>query len=272
MKLLTLNSHSLIEDEYEKKLDMFVDAVIREQPDIIALQEVNQSKNADIVPVTELDGMTVIQRSVPVRADNHAANAAKLLGINGIHYNWVWLPIKTGYGKYDEGAALLSRFPIEDTDNFLSSASDDYDNWKTRRILGIKTKDEWFYSVHMGWWKDEEEPFSEQWKRINAHLSDIGPVWLMGDFNCRADMKNEGYDLICASGWHDTYTMALQKDSGVTVEKAIDGWKEWESAKMRIDYIWKNSEAAIKRSKVVFNGKYYGAVSDHYGVMVDTEQ
>ena len=43
MKLMTLNTHSLVEPGYENKLKLFAEAVLREQPDVIALQEVNQS-------------------------------------------------------------------------------------------------------------------------------------------------------------------------------------------------------------------------------------
>ena len=46
MKLLTLNTHSLLEENYEQKTRDFVAAVIKERPDILALQEVNQSVNA----------------------------------------------------------------------------------------------------------------------------------------------------------------------------------------------------------------------------------
>ncbi len=83
----------------------------------------------------------------------------------------MWLPIKIGYGKYDEGLAILSRSPIIDTDNVLISKCNDYSYWKTRRIIGIKNELGWFYSVHMGWWNDEEEPFNEQWNNLNNHLS-----------------------------------------------------------------------------------------------------
>ena len=42
MKLLTLNTHSLIEPEYEAKREIFVEFIAKEQPDVFALQEVNQ--------------------------------------------------------------------------------------------------------------------------------------------------------------------------------------------------------------------------------------
>ena len=43
MKLMTLNTHSLEEEDYEAKLHAFAEGVCRAEPDIIALQEVNQS-------------------------------------------------------------------------------------------------------------------------------------------------------------------------------------------------------------------------------------
>ena len=43
----------------------------------------------------------------------------------------------------------------------------DYDNWKTRKILGMQTEgsDDIFFTVHMGWWNDGEEPLKKQWKK-----------------------------------------------------------------------------------------------------------
>ncbi len=42
MKLITLNTHSLIEEHYEKKLRAFAEVIRKEKPDILAMQEVNQ--------------------------------------------------------------------------------------------------------------------------------------------------------------------------------------------------------------------------------------
>ena len=46
MKLLTLNTHSLIEPAYEAKRDAFVEFIRKEQPDVFALQEVCKSQPA----------------------------------------------------------------------------------------------------------------------------------------------------------------------------------------------------------------------------------
>lgn len=311
MKLLTLNTHSLVEKEYEKKLKDFVDAVSREVPDIIALQEINQTCNAPVLREMDSEknileentlGKAVLTEdilieknankiwetycpcngSMLIRKDNHAYNAVKMLSERGIQYYWTWLGMKLGYGKYDEGMAIFSRSRILETDVLLISGMDDYQNWKTRKIIGVRTEacpDSWFYSVHMGWWQDEEEPFKEQWKRIASHMENREMVWLMGDFNSPAKVKGEGYELIEKAGWHDSFLLAREKDNGITVGTVIDGWKDKIKSTdgnpdgnvvgMRIDQIWSSKEVPVKSSKVIFNGKNEPVVSDHYGIVIE---
>lgn len=69
---------------------------------------------------------------------------------------------------------------------------------------------------------------------------------------------------------------AEQKDSGVTVEEEIDGWRDGEGGGAvkdvkRLDYIFCNTQKKVKSSKVVCNGKNYPVVSEHYGVMIEVE-
>lgn len=281
MKLLTLNTHSLEEPGYVEKTEKFIEMLVKEQPDIVALQEVNQSQNAAELPDVMLDGYTRCGGfELPVRADNHAAYVVKELRKRGIYYDWTWISAKTGYGKYDEGMALLSKKPIARVQQFLISKTDDYENWKTRRTLGIQPEgsSDWFFTVHMGWWNDEEEPFADQWKCIQEALKDPeygeGIIWLMGDFNSQADVRGEGYDLVLKSGWKDTYLLAEEKDDGITVAEAIDGWREEDGRsgstknEKRLDYIFCNAQADVRSSNVICNGKNAPVVSDHYGVMI----
>lgn len=281
MKLLTLNTHSLEEPGYVEKTEKFIERIVKEQPDIVALQEVNQSQNEAELQDVMLDGYTRCGGfELPVRADNHAAYVVKELRKRGIYYDWTWISAKTGYGKYDEGMALLSRKPIARVQQFLISKTDDYENWKTRRTLGIQPEgsSDWFFTIHMGWWNDEEEPFADQWKCIQEALKDPeygeGIIWLMGDFNSQADVRGEGYDLVLKSGWKDTYLLAEEKDDGITVAEEIDGWREEDGRsgstknEKRLDYIFCNTPADVCSSNVICNGKNAPVVSDHYGVMI----
>ena len=56
----------------------------------------------------------------------------------------------------------------------------------------------------------------------------------------------------------------------MTVDKGIHGWDQDKSQK-RIDYIFCNKEIKVKESKVIFDGKNKGVVSDHFGVEVEIE-
>ena len=282
MKILTLNTHSLQEENYEQKLSWFVEGILKEKPDIIALQEVNQTCTADILEPEQLEGQYPVPGCMAIRADNHAARVARLLREAGVECWWAWLPIKLGYGKYDEGVAVLSLGrPIRCVDQFPISRINDYRNWRTRAVLGVQVEgiDDWFYTVHMGWWNDEAERFLDQWKRLNCCIMSkrmCGTVWLLGDFNAPDSVHGQSYEHIVASGWVDTFRTARPADSGITVPGVIDGWREQPEAKrpagMRLDYIWCSRKKEIRSSRVVFNGKNEPVVSDHFGVMIDVKE
>ncbi len=257
MKLLTINTHSIAEADYEHKLDIFVDSIYRIQPDIIAMQEVNQSDSESIIGLGRRFNMT---------SDNHVYRVCKALYDMGLQYCFVWQGIKKAYGKYQEGVALMSRLPISDTDTFFMSKTTDSENWRCRCALGIKVENEWFYSVHFGRYDDKEDPFSEQWSRFCKNVSDKEKVWAMGDFNCNA--YGDGYKEVIRSGWYDTFSVADTRDGGVTVKGNIDGWRDGTVEDMRIDYIFSKQKVKVKSSRVVFNGIYEDIVSDHYGVEI----
>lgn len=251
--------------------------IAKETPEIIALQEVNQTCCKAEVSAGDLVGYCACREEVVIRIDNHVYNVTALLREKGLLYYWTWLPMKKGYDIYDEGIALLSRYPILETDVITVSTMDDYNKWKTRKLVGIRTEDtpdEWFFSVHFGWWNDAEESFQTQWENTHAYMKKYGKVWLMGDSNSPAQVRNEGYDMIVSDGWIDSYELAAVKDSGITVGTVIDGWKEKikQTDGMRIDQIWSNRIVKVKKSEVVFNGHKYPVVSDHYGVLVDYER
>ena len=240
------------------------------------MQEVNQTIAETQVDVIS-EGYVPCVENIVIRKDNHVYKAAELLEGAGVKYYWTWLPLKKGYDKYDEGIALMSRSRIIETDVVRISETDDYNNWKTRKIIGIRTEaapDEWFFSVHYGWWDDLDEPFQNQWQKTAEYMKKYSRVWLMGDFNSPAEVRNEGYDIINSGGWYDSYTLAKTRDNGITVGKVIDGWRDKVSGTdgMRIDQIWCSQKAEIASSEVIFNGANKPVVSDHYGVVAEYER
>ncbi|MGN0465531.1 MAG: endonuclease/exonuclease/phosphatase family protein [Lachnospiraceae bacterium] len=269
MKLLTCNVHSLRELDCEKKLKYFVDAVCRENFDIIAIQEVSQTMGGEKVKEIKKE-YYMGPDEIEITADNYAMTVSSLLEKKGYPYYWGWTPAKIGYKILDEGIAILSRKKPEDISSFYISSSEDYQNWRSRKALGIKVDNVWYYCVHMGWWQEEGDCFSDQWERLRKHFPEGGDVYVMGDFNNPAHIRREGYDTVLSSGFFDTYHLARQRDDGMTVVKAIDGWRDKEEKnKMRIDFIFKNNSKSVLSSKVIFNGKNEPIISDHFGVMIE---
>ena len=125
MKILTLNTHSLAEENATEKMQLFSGIIEQEQPEIMAFQEVNQTMSAPVIPPEQLEGMVPApENSIPVRWDNHAAAVALALHKAGLSCSWIWLPIKEGYRSYDEGVALFSLDrKIAETDSFYISTT-----------------------------------------------------------------------------------------------------------------------------------------------------
>lgn len=271
MKLLTLNTHSLVENDYEKKLQYFVEYVEKNDYDVIALQEVNQSILENKVECNEF--YIASHKDIEIKKDNHMYKVVELLAQKGKKYYWTWTPIKVGYDIYDEGIGIISKYPPIEIKEFYVTDSKSYKNWKTRKIIGIKIKidneEKWAFSGHFGWWNDTEEDFKKQILKLNTELRFFDEeIYLLCDLNNCGTIKNEGYHYITDKGWYDSYYLASQKDDGFTTNGKIDGWT-LDKNKMRIDYIFINEKVEVKYSKVVFDGENGEIISDHFGVEVE---
>lgn len=199
LKLLSLNTHSLEEENMEEKERIFADAISKLLPDGIALQEVNQSMDASVtgdLPET----MVPTGSQIPFRKDNYALALAQKLEQNGTPYFWTWLPIKVGYSRYDEDFAFFTRKPNLEIRDIPVSEIQDYQDAQTRRVLTVRTEDGWFFSIHLSWWNDEKEPFLRQWKELNRQVDRKQPAVLMGDFNGDAAVRHESYDTVAEDG------------------------------------------------------------------------
>lgn len=261
MKLLTLNTHSLLEENQEKKIKTLVKAIIAEKFDVIALQEVNQPKSEVLC-----ENSGIISLGYPVKNGNFMMELMGL--ISGMGYKGVWCGFKESYGRFDEGVGIITRFDITKAESIPISSGMEILSWKKRCAVKISTPKGDFISTHISWWNDADEPFSAQWEKLRSFACGKR-TWIMGDFNAESDIKNEGYDLVMSSNFYDTYTLAKECDSGYTVAEKIDGWET--SKKKRIDYIFSSFPEKIKYSRTIFNGTNYERVSDHFGVMIETE-
>ena len=278
MRLLTLNTHSLVGEDFPGRAAEFFAALPGQDADVIALQEVNQTADAPVLPDSALEGFVPCGTDRPLRRDNYAAAVARALREAGACYCWTWLPVKLGYGKYDEGLAFFSRRPIVSVESFFISRSRAYENWRTRKALVIRTEGDAtrFCNLHMSWWRDTEEPFLPQWEIVQGHFDKAERVWLMGDFNNPPHIRGEGYDRMLLSGWYDSYLHAKRRFGEETVRGDIDGWRGHATGKdrLRIDQLWCNHPPRVQTYRTVFDGWEEPVVSDHFGVAItvcDTE-
>ena len=260
MKLLTLNCHSWHEENQYDKIRHLAETIKEKDYDVIALQEVNQSMDADLL-------------YDDIKKDNFGIVLLEELEKIGVaDYSLVWSFSHLVYGIYEEGVAILTKHAISEEYSFLISQSIDITYWKTRKIVGIqiyyRDMPISFYSCHMGWWIDEEEPFKKQADRLLQQVNKDGLSFLMGDFNNCASLTGEGYDYLTSHVLHDTYELAEQKDHGTTVEGEITGWHD-NKQDLRIDLILANAPIKVHSSQVIFNNRNKSVISDHFGVEVE---
>lgn len=270
MRLLTLNTHSWMEEEPTEKLQQLVNQILTAKYDVIALQEVNQQLHGEVAIPNLYYRPT--QQDVPLKEDNFALLLQRQLLAEGLAYYWSWQPNHIGYDMYDEGVALLSLSPFTTVKGFQLSKGATYTDYRTRFALGAQVAghSEWFYSLHFSWWgKDHQEAaFQYEWQQFLKQLSATGG-FLMGDFNNPAD--GPGYQLITnTAAVTDSFIVARQKNGEHTVLKAIDGWENSQE-KLRIDYIWVPETITVEHYQVLFDGIETPIVSDHFGIEVLVE-
>lgn len=274
MKLLSLNSHSLVEEDWEIKMEEIAWKIHKEAYDVIAFQEVNQTMSEKEADAAELERSRYVaaDENTGIRIDNFAFRLVANLQKLGDTYYWTYAISHIGYERYEEGLALLSREPFLATQSIVVSRETDRTSPETRRQIGadicIRKQRMKFYSVHFGWWKKGEEYFAEQWdnfiRKINLSEADI--AYILGDFNNPAQVRGEGYDYIMKDiRWNDAYSLSRDGSSGVTTLGGIDGWKNELQGK-RIDFIIKNKSFGEGTFGTVFDDVNGAVVSDHFGI------
>ncbi len=276
MKLLTLNCHAWQEVDTLEKIAQIATLIINEDIAIIGLQEASQKIVAVPYLMTEKRNKNLLHYfEVPLKSDNYALLLQQCLQDQGIQYHLTWDMTHVSYSDYEEGVAILSKYPIIDSTSFWTGPARSYQDTRSRKVIAatINFQDQLFdvYSVHAGWWHDIRSPAQAQFDDLLNHIRphiNTRLSFLLGDFNNSATVRGEGYDYLLAQGLLDTYSLALEKDKGFSVVDGIDGWKD-NTESLRIDLILVNQNIPVLSSKVVFNGQQTPVVSDHFGVMIE---
>ena len=267
MKVLTLNTHSWLEENQLEKCKMIAQEIATGDYDIIALQEVNQTIAAQtIVP----DGLYCpTDTLVEIKEDNFALRLVEELQLLDCDYYWSWTYSHVGYDIYHEGNALLSKQPIIAKEYLASQATDVWDHTTRKNLSGVTEADGQIVqavSCHFSWWQDGK--FAYEWQQTEAFLAERADTLLiLGDFN--NDATSSGHQLVLDSSLQlqDSFLTAAETIGEASVVKAIDGWQDNREA-LRIDYVFASNDLQATEYEVVFDGTRTPIVSDHFGIKV----
>lgn len=276
LTILTLNLHSYQEfrvqgdtiagriEKHEPLFDRIAAAIIDLDVDVVCLQEVAEDR-AEML--TKPYG----------QAPSNAARHINMRIANGSKYHLVQDWSHYAWDTWREGLAILSKHQIRKISSRYVTANQSKSWWKSRNILlaqidlplvGLLN----LFSVHSGWWNDDDEPSRPQYDRLRAwaaaeHTSEIAATFLCGDFNAAAGSSGYRYWETTAE-YVDQYLLANQGGMfDPTIEGTIDGWNG-KSVGKRIDYIFlkKGSIFRVQEAHTIFTPSDYGRVSDHVGI------
>ena len=273
--ILTLNLHSYQEnktpgdtiaervEKHDPLFDRIAAAISEHDVRVVCLQEVAE---AGVKPVTTPYGLA--PSNAARRINRRIGNGKQYhLRQDWSHYAW---------DTWREGVAIMSKHPIRKSYSRYITANQSKNWWKSRNILLAQIEHPSaglinIFSVHTGWWDDDEELAQPQFERLQAwadakHTLDVTATFLCGDFNSPA--ATPGYAYWIANGYTDQYLLANPEGMfDPTIEGHVDGW-QGESPGQRIDYIFlkDGSPFKVQEACTVFTTSDYGRVSDHAGV------
>jgi maltose 6'-phosphate phosphatase len=269
MRVLTLNLHCFQQHDALGKLKIVARAIAENQIDAICLQEAAQHQDSPVIATVE---------GVEIKADNAAhLIVTELRESFGQDFNFVWDYAHLGWEVWEEGIAILSRYPISNFRSEWLSQSQDRTDWLSRKAVSAEVAIDGhtlrIISAHLGWWNDAQEPFDSQFQKLYSLAAEnvTLPTIIGADFNVAAG--STGYEFMMShSEVVDTY-LDVNPDSMLvpTFEGNIDGWEHGDPKGMRIDYVLGLNLDSLTptHARRMFDGVDEEIVSDHYGVCVD---
>lgn len=258
LRVMILNLHCYQEQRQDAKLSLIAKAIEEQAVDVVCFQEVAEHWN-----------------------DGHGdwpSNAANIINQRlkqSMHLYSDWSHL--GFDKYREGVAILSRFPLHNSQSRYVSDSQDAYSIHSRKVVMAQIQVPFMgainvFSAHLSWWEDG---FRLQFQRLcewaNEQLSEsVKTNLLCGDFNIAAGSL--GYQQVVNSQqYEDQYLAANQQGLFEQIFRVNDAhWGQLLSDDYRIDYIFMNNDSDLRvtSARVIFTDWDYGRVSDHCGYLM----
>jgi len=272
LSLLTLNLHTYQQHprdcpfdamhRHEREVQIIAEAIAHLKIDLICFQEVGEYMHD---PITHPYGES---------PSNMAFRICSKLRHWGlwyyIHQDWSHI----GFGRWREGTAIISRYPMRH--NYSAYVSQDWrkDNYMSRNVTLSCIDVPWFgllhiANVHLSW---AHHGFYEEYANLRRlidsrrHFGVRGEL-IAGDFNAPAG--GHAYHHIVGNAeyvdqFHELHPGRFYEPS---YRGQIDGWQH--HSPCRIDYIFKRNDhpLRIESMDAIFNDHFYPAVSDHFGYL-----
>jgi len=197
-------------------------------------------------------------------------------------YHFVWNWSHYGWNVWEEGVAVLSRYPVINSEDRYVSSTTGTGSITTRKVIyaSCQTPGGLFniFSAHTHWrtsLTDEEQ--NSQINKIKSMVAEKESMaadvvsFVCGDFNGNPTSDypwSEGYNtMMKTNDYSDTfleiYPEANQKPAQA-IYNTIGG-----DFPGRIDYVFMKKDARfrVEDSQIIFTNDVVGTVSDHYGVL-----
>ena len=275
MRMLTLNCHSLLNYDSDKQIQEIVDQIVREEVDVLSLQEANQSRFATAITEDELESLGYkepSESSANIKKNNFAYRLARALKKVKLDFEWSWNPAYEEKNGLEWGVALFSRLCLTNVHSALISSNDFAGNLTKRCVLLAQLSDEMktvVAAVHFN--GENSSEFRHEWENLLETIARLGlsdrSAYLLGNFNVDAEVDTGSYTLMCQE-FEDTYCSAISKGDGMTVRGKIDGWDD-NGISERLDYILTNAQNEVSYSRVCFDGNIGPRISNHAGVLIE---
>ena len=229
MRMLTLNCHSLLDYDSDKQIQEIVDQIVREEIDVLSLQEANQSQFESAIAEDELKSLGYkepAEGNAIIKKDNFAYRLSRALKKVKLDFKWSW---NSAYGEADGlewGVALFSRLCLTNVHSTLISSSDFAGNLTKRCVLLAQLSDEMktvVAAVHFN--GENSSEFRHEWSNLMETIAGLGLS------------KLDGWD-----------------DSGISE---------------RLDYILTNAQNEVSYSRICFDGNIGPRISNHAGVLIE---
>jgi len=261
LKVLTLNLHCYQEADQDAKLSKIAAAIRELDIDIVCFQEVAENWN-----------------------DGHGdwnSNAVKVINERiGQPYHVYTDWSHQGFGRYREGVAIVSKFPLLKREaRYVSPSQDPYDIHARKVVMaqvdapGIGLVN--VFCAHLSWWQDG---FRQQFDTLaswaeRVHTRQVAATLICGDFNAKAGA--EGYRHVAAGGKYEDQFLKIDRRGvfDAVFRTRQSDWPRLLDGDHRIDYIFLRRDGKLKATgaRVLFTETDYGRVSDHVGFYVTFE-